>query len=54
MTHGFIRRVFSSNGAAHFTITKTQLGGCQKLAMVKKRGTPVTSAPSRSDLRYTE
>jgi hypothetical protein len=47
-------RVFSSNGAARFKKKKTQLGGCQKLTMVKKRGTTATSAPSQSNLRYTE
>ena len=38
----------------HFKIKKTQLGECQKLMIVKKRGPPATSAPSRSYLRYTE
>ena len=31
-----------------------QWGECQKLMKVKKRGTPATSAPSRSYLPYKE
>jgi hypothetical protein len=54
MTQWLSSRAFSSNGAARFQKKKTQLGECQKLTTVKKRGTPATLAPSRSDLRYTE